>query len=470
MRFDLIERIEGLGRVKVGTASLALTALIALTDYSLARDVSLGLLYVFPVAMYAVAFPRRWTVFAVAAIAALLREQLGPDPWQGGAPARIAMGLVAFSGIGLFVAEVVRTRRIEAHSIQKLQEENLLRREAEEDARALVESSPAAIITVGSDGQIDLINDAAKSMLGLESKAGVGQAVGDYFPVLGNLMRSKEIGPVLASMVETSGRRRNGEIFFAQMWLSLFKTQAGMRLTAVIADASDQLRDREELGLRQLLMNSRIIAGAVSHEIRNLAAAAEALHGRVGQSRGVTEDEDFQALGKLILALRKLSAAEIPADAERALTGVDVSAVLRELRIIIGSTSKDSGIKLAWEIGNNLPRVRADHSGLLQVLLNLTQNSIRALGEQTTKRISVAAYQSNESVVIRVADNGPGVPAAENLFQPFQPGATSAGLGLYVSRAIVRTYGGQLQYRRDNTESIFLIELPAAVAGISACV
>jgi C4-dicarboxylate-specific signal transduction histidine kinase len=149
---------------------------------------------------------------------------------------------------------------------------------------------------------------------------------------------------------------------------------------------------------------------------------------------------------------------------------VDVSALLRELRIILNSSNQGSNLKMTWEVGDNLPRVRADHSGLLQVLLNLTQNSIRALGEQAGQRITVTAYQSNESVVIRVADNGPGVPAAENLFQPFQPGATSAGLGLYVSRAIVRTYGGELQYRRGRAESIFVIELPAAAAGISASV
>jgi PAS domain S-box-containing protein len=406
----------------------------------------------------------------VATLAALLREQLGPLPWQEDAAARIALGLIAFSGVGLFVAEVVRTRRTEAESIRSLQKENALRREAEEDARALVESSPAAIVTVGPDGRIDLTNDAAKEMLGLESKPAAGQDVGDFFPVLGNLMKSKHVGPTLASMIETSGRRRNGEMFFAQMWLSLFRTPAGMRLTAVITDASEQLRDREELGLRQLLMNSRIIAGAVSHEIRNLAAAAEALHGRVGTAQGVAADEDFQALGKLILALRKLASAEVPTDAERSLTGVDVSALLRELRIILNSSNQGSNLKMTWEVGDNLPRVRADHSGLLQVLLNLTQNSIRALGEQAGQRITVTAYQSNESVVIRVADNGPGVPAAENLFQPFQPGATSAGLGLYVSRAIVRTYGGELQYRRGRAESIFVIELPAAAAGISASV
>lgn len=459
MRMALLDRIRAAGRLKVAIAAGLLGALIALADYFVARDISLGILYMLPISMYAAVFPSRWLIVALAVVGAVLREQLGPRLGQTDSMPRMVMAIFAFSGIGLFVGELVRSRRIESESLRKIRTESKLRQEAEDDARALLESSPAAIITVGPDGRIDMMNSAAKRMLGLASEYLSELSIGDYFPVLATLMKSKQAAAAPASMMEASGRRHNGEIFFAQMWLSVFKTTAGLRLTAVIADASEQLRDREELGLRQLLMNSRIIAGAVSHEIRNLAAAAEALHGRVGQSRDVAKTEDFQALGKLIHALRKLSAADIPADAEHALTGVEVGALLRELRIVVGSEDLHSGLELHWEISEDLPRVRAEHSGLLQVLLNLIQNSIRAVVDQPQPRITVVAYQSNDGVVIRVADNGPGLQVAENLFQPFQPGATSAGLGLYVSRAIVRTYGGELQYSRRAGESVFLIEL-----------
>jgi C4-dicarboxylate-specific signal transduction histidine kinase len=49
-------------------------------------------------------------------------------------------------------------------------------------------------------------------------------------------------------------------------------------------------------------------------------------------------------------------------------------------------------------------------------------------------------------VVIRFEDTGVGVPFPEQLFRPFQPGADGAGLGLYVSRAIVRSFRGELRY------------------------
>src|SRR5205823_8104192 len=118
-----------------------------------------------------------------------------------------------------------------------------------------------------------------------------------------------------------------------------------------------------------------------------------------------------------------LSSAEVPASAGQMLAGVDVNALLRELNIIVGSEAEDAGVQLTWEVAEDLPRVRADPSGLLQVLLNLTHNSIRALRSRRDRSISVIAYKLGESVLVRFSDNGPGISAPELLFQPFQTGA-----------------------------------------------
>jgi len=52
------------------------------------------------------------------------------------------------------------------------------------------------------------------------------------------------------------------------------------------------------------------------------------------------------------------------------------------------------------------------------------------------------------------------------LFHPFQPGAISTGLGLYVSRAIVRSYGGDLIYEERTRGACFAIVLGIAPAGV----
>ncbi|MBV8810982.1 MAG: sensor histidine kinase, partial [Acidobacteriaceae bacterium] len=73
-------------------------------------------------------------------------------------------------------------------------------------------------------------------------------------------------------------------------------------------------------------------------------------------------------------------------------------------------------------------------------------------------------YPVPGSVLVIVADNGPGITSPEVLFQPFQAGAESSGLGLYVSRAIIRSYGGELRYSKRTFESCFHIELQAMAA------
>ena len=455
---DLLGWILSVERGAVLLACASMAGLIALADY-LKPELSFGILYSLPLAIAAVHLSRL-EVGLCAIGAAFLRELLGPEPWKDGS-ANLAMGIIAFAGLGLLVTEMVQSRRDQMESIRKLQEESALRERAEQGARAIIESSPAAIITVSPDGHMEMANQAATRLLALTPGAGRGQPIMDYFPVIGELIRSKRLFHLAGTMLEGNGRRSDGENFFAQIWLSSYETSAGTQIAAVVADASDQLRDREELGLRQLLLSSRIIAAAVSHEIRNMAAAASAMHLNVGKGLGIDESDDFRALGELIEGMRRLSTAEVPTSAEQVLTGVDINSLLRELNIIIQAEAQDAGIELAWEVVEGLSQVRADRSGLLQVLLNLSHNAIRELTGQLNAKISVAAYELGDSVLVRFGDNGAGIAHPESLFQPFQTGATATGLGLCISRAIIRTFGGELRYVHRQNEGCFLIELPA---------
>ena len=262
-------------------------------------------------------------------------------------------------------------------------------------------------------------------------------------------------------LMEASGTRKDGEAFFSQAWISTYDGPTGRRLNVILSDVTEQIRDREESGLRQLLSNSRIIAGAVSHELRNLAATASVLHLNMQKQPKVTESPDYRALGTVIESILRLSASELSDASEQNLEGLNVGDVLSELRTIIAPSMEESGVSTEWEIDKNLPPVRANHTGLLQVFLNLTKNARAALRDTPHPRIRITAYELSGNVVVRVSDNGPGVSAAERLFQPFQPGASSTGLGLFVSRAMIRTFGGELHYTQPAGECTFVIELPA---------
>jgi len=119
-----------------------------------------------------------------------------------------------------------------------------------------------------------------------------------------------------------------------------------------------------------------------------------------------------------------------------------------------------------WEVGDALPLVQADHHGLLQVFLNLARNGQRAIGHAVRKELSVEAGMERDLVVIRFRDSGGGVANPEVLFQPFHSGVNSVGLGLYISRAILRAHGGDLRYESQDHGSCFAVELwPAQSRG-----
>ena len=61
--------------------------------------------------------------------------------------------------------------------------------------------------------------------------------------------------------------------------------------------------------------------------------------------------------------------------------------------------------------------------------------------------------------MVRFRDSGAGVAHPEELFRPFQAGAHSFGLGLYISRAILRSHGGGLRYEPREKGSCFTVEL-----------
>jgi two-component system sensor kinase FixL len=99
----------------------------------------------------------------------------------------------------------------------------------------------------------------------------------------------------------------------------------------------------------------------------------------------------------------------------------------------------------------------------LQVLLNLTKNSERALENAAIRILDFKVTVGQDTVSIRVTDTGPGIASTEKLFQPFQKGADSTGLGLYLSRAFVRSFRGDLRYDPALPGCSFVIDL--AVAG-----
>jgi PAS domain S-box-containing protein len=338
------------------------------------------------------------------------------------------------------------------------------RREAEQQLKALIESSPAAILTLDSAGKILMANEAAHRLLGFEPDTMPSQSIVPFLPLLARVPPADGSTPSFRTAMQCRGRRRDGEVFLADLWFSTYQTRSGPRLAAMLVDSSDTLRDREESSLQQLLAGSRLVIGAVSHEIRNICGAISVVCANLARHPGIAEGEDFRALRSLVTALEAMAASQLQQSAgSQELSRVDLDSLLDELRIVIEPELRDSGISFRCYLPVDLHRVWADRQKLLQVLVNLTKNSQRALAEQQRKEITITATADAGRVILRVRDTGPGIAEPERLFRPFQPGAETTGLGLYLSRAFTRVFGADLRYEGGDIGCCFAIDLTAVV-------
>jgi len=442
-------------------AGLSVTA-IAVVDWLTKPYISLGFLYLFPI-MIVGGYLSRKQIIGIALVCAYLQEAFSDLPGNE-ALVRLVFSSAGFIGTGLFISELLRNRRIVLKHIEELKDQVQLRQDAEEQLRMLVESSPAAIITIDSNGIILLANEAAQRLLAPETQPLRGQTIGSYLPSLQTAVQTHP-SRVFRTTLQCRGQRSDGEAFLAGIWFSTYTSIAGPRLAAIVVDLSEDLRSREDLSLDHLLKNSRILMSAVAHEVRNLCAAVLVVQKNLSRLSELQHNEDFQALSMLIQSLEKISAMELQVSPTQNAGVVELTSVLDELRVLIESAYHESEMEIDWQIQNFLPRVWADRYGLVQVFLNLARNSQRAMQCSETKRLCVSASDEGSTVVIRFADTGVGISSPENLFRPFQRGADSSGLGLYVSRAIIHSFGGELLYERRSRGCCFAVVLPALSTG-----
>ena len=439
-----------------------LIAIIAIADWRADKDVTLGFLYLFPMLMVGSVL-KRWQIGMVAALCTLLAEIFDSFDWRpsAGIPRDILI-FAAFLGMGLFVYEVVRSRQAAQRHLNQIESESEARRAAEEQLKVLVDSSPVAIFTADTYGTVLQANDAAHRLFALSPGALPGRSIRQYLPSLVNVPAPAPNGPSFRTVMQCRGQRQDGEAFLADIWFSTYRTSVGPRLAAMVVDTSEDLRNREEYSLHQLLAASRILVGAVSHEVRNVCGAIAVVHENLARNSSLANNKDFEALGTLIETLEKIAALELrqtPYPAAR----VDLPALLEELRIVIEAALREEGIGVSWDIEPGLPAVWADRQSLMQVFLNLTKNSERALEKQERKEFTVSARREGSGVAIHFRDTGGGVPHPERLFHPFQAEAQSTGLGLYLSRAFMRSFKGDLRYKPETGGSTFVVELSPAI-------
>src|ERR1039457_5450651 len=217
--------LERLWRDRNRTPVLAISGtiilLIAAVDWWTKPYVSLGFLYLFPI-MFAAAFLPRWMLALLGVTCAVLAEVFSSlEP----SFVRLSFEALALAGCGLFVGELVRNRRLSLESQARL--------------KALVETSPAAIVTVDERGLIELANRAAVELMAPRDGKLVGDPISAFLPELHHALRWEE-APQFRATMQCRGHRGDGSSFTSDVWFSTYKEGPKPKLAAIIADVTEE--------------------------------------------------------------------------------------------------------------------------------------------------------------------------------------------------------------------------------------
>src|ERR1700735_4622029 len=184
-------------------------ALIAFVDWRVEGNIPLGFLYLFPMLLVGSVL-KRWQIAAVAALCTFLTEMFDSFTWfpAAGVPRDILI-FSAFLGMGLFVYELVRSRQAALQHLTQIESEVEARREAEEQLKVLVESSPAAVFTTNSEGVVLLANEAAHRLFVIPPGTLPGRSIHDFLPSLANVLSqpNSDKRPPFRTAMQCRGRR-----------------------------------------------------------------------------------------------------------------------------------------------------------------------------------------------------------------------------------------------------------------------
>jgi signal transduction histidine kinase len=218
----------------------------------------------------------------------------------------------------------------------------------------------------------------------------------------------------------------------------------------------------EESRYHQALVNAERLAAvgqtiaAMSHHIKNIMQGV-----RFGADmvRTALKDEDKDLLGKgwklvernqaridqLILDMLSYSK-----EREPAVEPTDLNKLCEDVLEMVRGRAQERGVALEWHPNPGLKAVPCDPEGIHRAVLNIVSNALDAVEDRPNPKVAVQAILEPDGdwAKVIVLDNGPGIAddAIEDIFKPFvsTKGSRGTGLGLPVSRKILREHGGDI--------------------------
>jgi nitrogen fixation/metabolism regulation signal transduction histidine kinase len=347
-----------------------------------------------------------------------------------------------------------------------------IRAEKEEQVRYLenvVQHLGIALISYREDGTVELMNTAARRLLRTGPIRNV-EALERVSEPLVRALRTLDSGE--QSMVRVAEEDRTLQL---AVYVSRFRLRNEAHALASIQDLRNELEEKEMEAWQQL---TRVLTHEIMNSVAPISSLASTAHRLLSEAPASSNGAPPQELSEItedareaVQTIERRSKGLISfVDSYRSFTKIpnpsfnvlEVQELFNDVRRLLRVQIEEYDLDLRIHVTPDDLQITADPELIEQVLINLVLNAIQAVEGRPAARIELRARIDRRSrPVLQVADNGPGITpdVQEKIFIPFfTTKDDGSGIGLSLSRQIMRLHGGALTVRSDpDAETVFTL-------------
>ena len=340
------------------------------------------------------------------------------------------------------------------------------RSEKEEHSRYLqtvIQHVGVGLISFNQEGKVEFVNNSAKKILRISSLYNIEQ--------LNSV--SKDLGNILFKV--RNGEKTTIKIVDENELIQLMVNAIEFKMRDQIYTLISLQNIQSELEEKEMDAWQKLIR-VLTHEIMNSVTPISSLAGTMnhmlsnGSDKESLSKEDISDIKSAVSTIQKRSEGLLHfVDDYRSLTKIPkpnfeifkIRTLFSRIENLMQQQLKEKGIGFSTVVEPESLELTADSEQVEQVIINLMINSFFALSEKENAQITLSSnLDVKGKVLIKVIDNGPGIPedTIEKIFIPFfSTKKNGSGVGLSLSRQIMRAHGGTIRVNSKPGETIFTL-------------